>query len=66
VFCHMKEKVVSHNSSLLDVLPPSPDIDREDILNYEDPPNFDWISHEHSDQRYVKVEFAAPMLRKLP
>jgi len=33
----MEKKVVSPNSSLLDELPPSSEIDMEDILNYEDP-----------------------------
>jgi len=41
VFCHIKEKVVSSNSSLLDGFPPSPEIDMEDVLNFEDPPDFD-------------------------
>ena len=53
--------MVSRSSSLLDALPLSPEIDMEDILNCEDPPNSDWISYEDSDQRYVKVEFATPM-----
>ena len=38
---YMKEKVVSSNSSLLDEFPPSPKIDMEDVLNCEDPPDFD-------------------------
>jgi len=37
----MKEKVVSPNSSLLDEFPHSPEIDLEDVLNCEDPPDFD-------------------------
>ena len=65
VFCHTKEKEVSPNSSLLDEFPPSPQIDMEDVLNYEDPLDFDWIC-EAPNQRYVKVEFAAPMLPNIP
>jgi len=60
VFCHMKEDVVSP-SSLLDALLISPEIDMEDVLNYEDPPDSDWISYKNPSQRYVKVKFAAPM-----
>jgi len=41
VFCHMEEKTVSPNSSLLGEFPPSPGIDMEDILNCQDPPDFD-------------------------
>ena len=52
--------MVSPNSSLLHKFPPSLEIDMEDILNCGDPPDFDWISHEDPNQRYVKVEFAAP------
>jgi len=33
----------------------------EDVLNYEDPPDLDWISYEDPSQRYVKVELAALM-----
>ena len=61
MFCHMKEKLVSSNSSLLDDLPPSPKINMEDVLNCKDSSDFDWISHQDSSQRYVKVEFTAPM-----
>ena len=61
VFCHMKEKVVSPNSSFLDEFPPSPEIDIEDVWNCEDPPDADWISFEDPDQGHVKVEFIAPM-----
>ena len=46
VFCQMKEKVVSPNSSTLDEFPPSPEIDMEDLLNCEDPPNSNWICYE--------------------
>jgi len=35
-------------------------------LNCEDIPDFDRISTEDFDQRYVKVEFAAPMLVDMP
>jgi len=62
----MKEKVVSPNSSLLDEFPPSPEIDIEDVLNYEDPLDFDWISHENPNQMYVKVEFATPTPPNMP
>ena len=41
VFCHMKEKVVFPNSSLLDEFPLSPEIDIEGVLNCEDPLDFD-------------------------
>jgi len=49
VFCHIKEKVISPNSSLLDDFSPSPEIDLEDVLNCEDPPDFNWISHVDLD-----------------
>ena len=39
VFCHMKEKVISPNSSLLDEFLLSLKIDIEDVLNCEDPPD---------------------------
>jgi len=61
MFFHVKEKVVSPNSSLLDAFPPSPEIHIEDTLNCQDPPDFNWIFTENPDQGYVKVEFAAPM-----
>jgi len=66
MFCYMKEKVVSRNSSLLGEFPSSPKIDMEDILNWEGPPNFDWVSTKDSDQRYVKVKFAAPVSPGIP
>jgi len=66
VFYHTKEKVVSPNSSLLDEFLPSPEIDMEDVLSCEDPPDFDWISYENPDQRYFKVEFATPMSPNMP
>jgi len=53
VFCHMNEKVVSPNSSVLDEFPPSSEIDMEDVLNCEKPPDFNWISHEDPNQKYV-------------
>jgi len=49
VFCHMKEKVFSSNSSLLDEFSHSPEINIEDVLNCEDPPDFDWISTKDPD-----------------
>jgi len=49
VFCRIKKDVVSPSSSLFDSLPLSPEIDMEDILNYEDPPDSDWISHKDPD-----------------
>ena len=61
MFCHMEKKAVSPDSSLLDAFPPSPKIDMEDVLNFQDPSDFDWISTEDPDQGYVKVEFVAPM-----
>ena len=66
MFCYMKEKVVSPNSPLLDTFPPSPEIGMEDILNFQDPPNFDWISIEDPDQGCFKVEFAAPLPPSIP
>ena len=51
----MEEKAVSLNSSLLDEFLPSSEIDMEDILNCQGPPNFDWISTGDPDQGYVKV-----------
>ena len=66
VFCHTKDDMVSPSSSLLDALPFSPDLDMEDVLNYEDPPDSDWISYEDPDQRYIKVEFSAPMPPSTP
>jgi len=41
MFCHMKEKVASPNSPLLDEFHPSPKIVMEDVLDCEDPLNFD-------------------------
>jgi len=49
MFCLQKEKVVSPNSSLLDDFSPSLKIDMEDVLECEDPPALDWISHEDLD-----------------
>ena len=46
VFSHKKEDVVSPHSSILDVLPISPEYDIEDVLYDEDPPNSEWISYE--------------------
>ena len=58
--------MVSPNSCLLDESPPSPEIDIEDVLNCEDPTDFDWISTEDPNQRYIKVEFAAPIPPNMP
>ena len=44
MFSHRKEDMVSPHSSILDALPLSHEIDMEDILNCEDPPDFKWIS----------------------
>ena len=41
VFYHMKENVVSLNSSLLDEFPLPLKLCTEDVLNCEDPPDFD-------------------------
>ena len=49
LFCNMKEKEVSSNSSVLNEFPPSPEIDMKDVLKCKDPPNLDWISHEDPD-----------------
>jgi len=66
MFCHTKEEVISPNSCLLDALPLSPETNMENVLNCDDPPNFEWISYKDSDQRYVKVEFPAPMPPNMP
>jgi len=66
VFCHTKEDVVSPSSSLLDTLSLSPEIDMKDVLDCEDRPDYDWISFENPDQRYIKVEFAAPIPPNMP
>ena len=66
MFCHTKEDMVSPSSSLLYGLPLSPEIDRKDVLNYDDPPDSGWISYEDPEQRYVKVKFAAPMPPTVP
>jgi len=42
------------------------EIDMEDILNCEDPPDFDWISIKHPSKKYVKMEFSVPLLPNLP
>jgi len=51
VFIHKKEDMVSPHSSILDALSLSPEIDMEDILNCEDPPDSDWISYEDPYRR---------------
>jgi len=38
----------------------------EDILTCQDPLDFDWISIEDPDRRYVKEEFAAHMPPSIP
>ena len=35
-------------------------------MNFQDPPDFDWISTEDPNQGYVKVAFAAHMPRSIP
>ena len=35
-------------------------------MNCEDPSDSDWISYEEPEQRYVKVEFVAPMPPNTP
>ena len=64
--CHMEEKAVSPNSSLLDEFSPSFEIDIEDIQNCQNPPTVNWISTEDPDQGYVKMEFAAHMPPSIP
>ena len=66
MFCHMEEKVICPNSSLLDKFPPSPEIDMEGILNCEAPPDFHWSSIEDPNQRYVKVGFTTHMAPNMP
>ena len=46
----MDERVVSPNSSQSDAFLLSLEIDMEDGLDYQDPPDFDWISTEDLDQ----------------
>ena len=41
MFTHRKEDMVSPHSFVLDALLLSPDIDMEDVWNYEDPPDSD-------------------------
>ena len=57
MFSHRKEDAVSPHSSILDVLPLSPQYDMEYVLHDEDPPDSKRISYEDPDQGYVKVEF---------
>ena len=61
MFSHRKDDIVSPYSAILDALPFFPEIDMNDILNYDDPPDFDCISYEDPNQGYVKVEFSVPM-----
>ena len=53
MFFHMEEKVVSSSSSLSDTFRLSPEIDMEDALNCQDPPDFDWILTEDPNQGHV-------------
>jgi len=64
VFCHTK--TISPCSSLLDALSLSPEIDIEDVLNCDDPPNSDWISDKDPDQQYARVEFPASKPPNMP
>ena len=41
MFCHMEQKAVSPYYSSLDEFLPSPNIDMENILNCQDPPDLD-------------------------
>ena len=66
MFYRMEEKVISFNSSLLDEFLPLLEIDIENILTCQDPPDFDQISAEDPDQRYVKLEFAALIPPSIP
>lgn len=61
MFSHRKEAAISPDSSILDALPFPPEIDIEDVLNDEDPPDSERISYEDPNQGNVKVEFSAPM-----
>ena len=61
VFSHKKKDAVSPHSSLLDLLPLSPEYDIEYVLNNKDPPDSEWISYEDHDQGYVEVAFSAPI-----
>ena len=54
IFCHMVEKVVSPNYSLLDPFPLSSKINREDVLHSQDSPDSDWISTGDPDEGYVR------------
>ena len=55
IFCYVKDKMASPSFSLSDAFPYSPEIDMDDVMNCQDPPNFDWISAEDPHQGYVKV-----------
>jgi len=66
VFSHKWEDAVSPHSSILDALPLSPEIDMEDVLNDEDPPDSKWISYKDPDHGYVRMEFSAPIPRNKP
>jgi len=57
MFCHMEEKVVSPTSSLLEEFSPSLEIDMEDILNCENPPDFDWISTKDLTKGMLRWSF---------
>ena len=65
MFCSMDEKVIFPNSSVSDAFPLSPEIDMEDVLNCQDPSDFDRISTKDPDQG-VKVEFASPTSPSVP
>ena len=58
--------MVSPNSFQSVALPFSPEIDIDNVLICQDPPDFDWISTEDPDQGYVKLEFAASMPPSIP
>ena len=66
MLCFIDKRVVYPNSSQSNAFPPSPEFNMEDILNWQDTPDFDWISIEDPDQGYVKMELAAPRLPNIP
>ena len=52
--------MVSPNSSILDALPLSSNIDMEDVWNCEDHSDSEWISHKDPNQGYIKLKFTTP------
>ena len=53
----MGKKIVSPNFFQSDVLPLSPEIEKEDEWSCLSPSDSDWISTGDPDQGYIKVKF---------